>query len=339
MYGLWQAIVRIPVGLASDLSGKSKPFIIGGFLLAGAGSVIMGLGDNETALAVGRALTGLAAGTWVPLTVTFMRLFPSNQAVFASSLLTLSGSTGRLLATTANGFLNEWGGYQLAFFLAAGFALLAVVFVLAAKYEAPPKKKTSAEKLLRLATNRNLVLPTVISTVNMLGTWAVPFGFMPILAEELGAGHVAKGLLISLYVAALICGNLLNTLMVRNLKPVRLLYGSTLLFAAGIAGSALSPSLLVLFLAASGIGLANGISYPILMGLSVEKVDVSERTTAMGMHQSIYAIGMFAGPWLGGIISASIGIRNMFLGIAVFCFAAVYILLILLSRSGRPLSR
>jgi predicted MFS family arabinose efflux permease len=32
----------------------------------------------------------------------------------------------------------------------------------------------------------------------------------------------------------------------------------------------------------------------------------------MGLHQSVYAIGMFAGPWLSGILANQFGIQPMF---------------------------
>jgi MFS family permease len=48
------------------------------------------------------------------------------------------------------------------------------------------------------------------------------------------------------------------------------------------------------------------------MGMSIEKVDESERATAMGLHQAVYSSGMFAGPWLSGILADAIGIQPMF---------------------------
>jgi predicted MFS family arabinose efflux permease len=60
------------------------------------------------------------------------------------------------------------------------------------------------------------------------------------------------------------------------------------------------------------------------MGLSIEKIDTAsgERTTAMGMHQSIYSIGMFAGPWLAGQLASGLGISGMFLAVAGLLVAA-----------------
>jgi MFS family permease len=47
----------------------------------------------------------------------------------------------------------------------------------------------------------------------------------------------------------------------------------------------------------------------------------------MGLHQSVYAIGMFAGPWLSGILADAIGIRWMF-GVTAVASLALGLLLI-----------
>jgi len=59
------------------------------------------------------------------------------------------------------------------------------------------------------------------------------------------------------------------------------------------------------------------MSYPVLMGMSIQYVADQERATAMGLHQAVYAIGMFAGPWLSGILADVLGILPMF-GITAF---------------------
>ncbi len=41
----------------------------------------------------------------------------------------------------------------------------------------------------------------------------------------------------------------------------------------------------------------------------------------MGLHQAIYAIGMFLGPWMSGIVAQWIGIRPMFDATAVGALA------------------
>jgi predicted MFS family arabinose efflux permease len=93
----------------------------------------MGTAGEAGGLLVGRAITGLAATTWVPLTVVFSSLFPADEVVRANSLLTVAGSVGRMTTTSITGTLDEWGGYSLAFYLAAGVAALAILALLPAQ--------------------------------------------------------------------------------------------------------------------------------------------------------------------------------------------------------------
>lgn len=106
-YGLWQAIIRLPLGIVSDWVGRRKPFIIGGFVLSALGAWLLATTGHINGMLVGRAITGLAAGTWVPLVVLFSSLFPPADAVKASALLSFVSSFGRVLATGITGSLND----------------------------------------------------------------------------------------------------------------------------------------------------------------------------------------------------------------------------------------
>ncbi|MEN4099127.1 MAG: MFS transporter, partial [Anaerolineaceae bacterium] len=92
-----------------------------------------------------------------------------------------------------------------------------------------------------------------------------------------------------------------------------LLYLSFTVLALGIFAVAAGRSLFFIVLGQITIGLSTGINYPMLMGMSIEHVDESQRATAMGVYQSVYAIGMFTGPWLSGLLADALGIHSMFL--------------------------
>ncbi|MBC7234331.1 MAG: MFS transporter [Chloroflexi bacterium] len=310
MYGLWQAVIRLPLGIVADWVGRRKPFILGGFALAGLGAYIMGAANEVNGLLIGRAITGLAAGTWVPLVTLFSGLYPPEQAVKASSLLTLIGSVGRVLATGVTGSLNEIGGYPLAFFLAAAAAGLAILIVLPSKENARPPQRPSVETLT-LLTRRDVLVPSLLSSVAQYANWATTFGFIPILAKQLGATDITLSILLSLNIGVYTLGNLLATGIADRIDARNLVYLGFGLLTVGIAGAAIAPSLALVFVMQFIMGLGQGISYPVLMGLSIRHVEDAQRTTAMGLHQSVYAIGMFSGPALSGVIADALGIRPM----------------------------
>lgn len=332
MYGLWQALLRIPVGIMVDASGWAKPFIICGFAFGAAGALLMGLGQSVGVMALGRTFTGIAAATWVPLTAVFSSLFPPGQVVVAVSLLMFTSSIGRLLATSVTGVLNDWAGHSLAFYLAAVSGLLAIIFILFTKLERRPPRKASLKSVLSLVMRGDVMLPALLNTVAQLGIWAIIFGFLPILAQSVGATDTAKSLLMSSHLATFTVGNLLNSVVVNRFKQIPLLLITFLLASLGIIGAALAPSLALLFFCAGIIGFAHGFRYPTLMGMSVQQVETAQRSTAMGIHQALYAVGMFSGPWLGGVLADAVGLKFMFYIIGGVSLILSYTLILLLAR-------
>ena len=317
MYGLWQALVRLPVGIAADWLGRRKPFLIGGFLLCALGAWVMAAADGPTGLIVGRAITGLAAATWVPLVVMFSSLFPPKEAVRATAILSLVNALSRMLATGITGTLNQLGGYSLAFMVAIGAAGLSILVTLPVREQVRPPKCPSLQSIQVLITRSDVLLPALLNLVSQYLSWASTFGFLPVLAKTLGASDQMQSLLMSMNLGIGMAGNLLTTTIVRRIGALRMVYLSFVLMCGGMFMAGAGGSLAWVFAGQALMGLGGGISAPLLMGLSIEKVVDAERTTAMGLHQAVYAIGMFAGPWLSGILAKSIGVQPMFVITAV----------------------
>jgi MFS family permease len=329
MYGLWQALVRLPLGIAADWLGWRKPFIVICLTLSAVGAWLLAQADSANQLLVGRAITGLAAGTWVPLVAVFSSQFPAAEAVRATAILTFISSVARMTGTSLTGSLNEWGGYSLAFFLAASVAALAIMLVLPAHEQRRPPVRPALGSTGRLITRKDVLLPAILAAVSQYADWGITFSFMPILAKTLGGTDTTQSMMISMHLGVIALGNLAASALANRMGARRLVYFSFGLQAVGIALAALAPALAVLFLAQFCLGLAQGINNPVLMGLSIRYVGDAERTTAVGLHQSVYAGGMFAGPWLSGILADAIGLRPMF---GVTAGACLIIGLFLISR-------
>jgi MFS family permease len=326
-YGLWQAAIRLPLGIATDWLGKRKLFITVGFALAGIGAWVMGSAEGATGLFVGRAITGLAAGTWVPLTVVFSGLFPPQEAIRATAILSFVGSVGRVTATSVTGSLNQSWGYSLAFSLAAGVAALAVLLMLPVREVPQAPRRPSVAGIGRLITRRDVLLPSLLAAVSQYANWAITFGFMAILAESMGATDVMLSLLVSMHIGVVTVTNLGAAGLVNRIGARRLALIAFVLMSGGIGLAALAPSLVGIFVAQFCIAMAQGFSYPVLMGMSIRYVAGAQRNTAMGLHQAVYAIGMFAGPWLSGLLADAIGIRPMF-GVTAFSCLSIAVFLI-----------
>jgi predicted MFS family arabinose efflux permease len=140
-------------------------------------------------------------------------------------------------------------------------------------------------------------------------------------------------LMVSANVAILIVGNLFAATLSRRIGERNLIYITFGLLTLGLVACALAQSLAVLMVFQLAIGLSQGISAPVLMGLSIQRVDEAQRTTAMGIHQSIYAFGMFAGPAISGILSKGMGIRPTLGVTGAACLVLGVVLTILLRNT------
>lgn len=326
-YGLWQAIIRLPLGITADWLGRRKPFILIGLLLTGLGAWMLGTADGGTQLIVARAITGLGAGTWVPLMVAFSSLFPPRDVIRATAILTFIGSVGRILGTSFTGTLNELGGYQLAFFLAAGAGVLGALLLLPVREEPLPVRRPSVQGIGRLILRRDVLLPSLLSAVSQYINWSGSFGFLPILAEGLGATDVSLSLLTSLHIVVVTVMTLGAATLVNRVGAKPLVVASFVLATGGMALASAAPTLAWVFVAQFLMGMAQGFGYSTLMGWSIQDVPLAEQNTAMGLHQAVYAIGMFAGPWLSGILAEAMGLRPMF-GVTAFACLVLSLFLI-----------
>lgn len=311
-YGLMGLLIRLPLGIVTDWIGRCKLTVIFGMVMAGVGALLMVTSNSPMVMAAGRALTGLAAGAWVPMLVMYSNLFPVSKVVKSAAVLTVVLSLSRMLATSLTGWLNNVGGYPLAFYLSAGIAGLAILILFPIKESPRLVQKPSLGTLKKIFSRQDVILPSLLNIIGQyVGVTAV-YSFGPILAQQLGASNVTLSAMATWNLFIYTVGNLLAASISRHISHRKTLLGSFFLMAAGLGILALAPSVVWIFIAHACYGMAGGFSYPVLMGLSIQKVSAEERSTAMGIHQSVYTIGTFAGPALSGVLAKSSGIQPMF---------------------------
>jgi predicted MFS family arabinose efflux permease len=73
-------------------------------------------------------------------------------------------------------------------------------------------------------------------------------------------------------------------------------------------------------------GIGRGFAYSILMGFVFRLVSSDERATAMGVFQSIYSLGIFTGPIVGGWVGSFWGVNGIFVMSGVSTLMAIPLL-------------
>ena len=313
-YGVIQLFLRIPLGVASDKLGRRKPFVLAGFLTVALSCLGLALAPTPELLVLSRALAGLAACTWVTSSVLFVSYFPPQQAVRATSLVNFFSSGGRVLATTGGGMLAQRFGWVSTFWAGAVLALLGLVAMAQAGEDADPVGHSLAWRdVVRIGRVPLLVVTSLLATLTQYSSFATTYGFTPVYAAELGASRADLGWLtaavqIPYTLVALAAGHLSKQLGERVV-----VVGAALIMALTTLITPLISGLGLLALTRVGYGIGQGLIYPTLMGLGIRAVPQSERASAMGIFQAVYALGMFGGPAISGLIADHLGLGAMFL--------------------------
>lgn len=123
-YGLTQALLQMPFGIASDWLGR-KPVIIAGLLIFAAGSLLAGLSDNINAVIAGRALQG-AGAIAAAVSALLADLTRESQRTRAMLILGISIGSAFALSLILGPLLASWIGVAGIFLLTSVLALAAI---------------------------------------------------------------------------------------------------------------------------------------------------------------------------------------------------------------------
>lgn len=312
-YAIAQVLLRVPIGVAADLLGRRKPFA----LMAGACSLVGALGLLAATGFVGlfwaRALTGVAAAGWVAISVLYANSVPVRRISQAMSRLVAVNGIGLMLATGLGGLVAEHSSRATAF--GAGAVAAGVATVLLATCKEPPAAAGPGvvwRDLVGVVRARSLWLVAGVGAALQFVTFSTSFGWVPIVARDLGSGDGAVGLLTAGMLAASLVGTLAAPALRRRFRLRGTLVATSVVVALATLAVVGVHSWAGLAAVQAVAGLGRGAQSALLMAAAVEVVPPKHRATAMGFYQATYAIGMLAGPLTAGALADDAGTGAVF---------------------------
>jgi len=322
-YGFTQFLLRIPMGIGADIWQK-KFFISFGCLCTALAALCMLIFHNPVGFLAGRALGGVAASSWVPLSVLFSSYYKPEQATRSITLINLANQIGRLSAFFIAGLLAANFSIQSVFVLSAVGGFVGFIISLFA-YEdksSKEKKATSFRELISAGKERSVLVPSILSVFVQVIAFATFTTFAANHAVTLGATAMELG---NLHVALLLPSILLSALLSKyillkvNAKHLVVLgFIITAIYCVAVPFTTTIPQL---YIAQAVGGMGNTLTFSLLMGLSVQNIATEKRGAAMGFHQAIYGIGMTVGPLIMGFLMDFMG-----LGFGFFTMAGLAVL-------------
>ena len=313
-YGVSQLILRIPLGVTSDRTGRRRGFVLLGSAVAAVSCLVLAWAPSPVWLLVGRTLAGVAASTWVCSTVLYASYFRPEDAVRATSLATFLSGGGQMTALLVGGRLADAVGWTAPFVAGAGLALLGGLVLLSVGDERViPKVGRPLEGLGRVSRRPVLLGVAAVALVGQYISQATTYGFVPTYATTvLRASYTALGLVSTLTTLGYTLGALAAGWLARRVRPRLVMVLGLLLSAVSTLAVPSCASLPVLVAVRFLSGVGFGFLYSVAMGLSISGVPAEDRASAMGLFQALYALGMFVGPAVSGWLVQGWGLQTMF---------------------------
>lgn len=314
LYGLTQAVMQAPLGLASDRLGRKRVILIGLAVFA-LGSVVAALAGSVAGLALGRALQGAGA---VSAAVTALLADQTRDAVRTKGMALVGASIGLtfalslMLAPPLVGRVGLSGIFGLT-------ALLAVAGMAAVLWVTPPEptrhadlpRGRLADVWLHPALWRLDLGVFVLHTVQMAMWVAVPAMLVRAGLPAAAHWHVYLPAVLASFV---LMGGLFALEQRGQLHWV--LRGAVALLAlVQLAFACLAPQTpslwsvgLVLFLFFTSFNLLEASQPSLISRLAPPHA----RGAALGVYNTLQSLGLFAGGALGGLLVKLLGPAGLF---------------------------
>ena len=305
-YGFTQMLVRLPLGIISDILKKRKLFVLLGNVFAILSALGLFLAKTPAALLIFRCISGIAASVWVIMTVMFSGYFPKEKTPEAMSRLMIFNKCGCLSGMVFGGLLADAFSVKASFILGIAAAALALILgLMLTEPDMSSVQPLNIRELPSIMKNPRLLVFSLMALLIQVMEQGTTLGFVPKYAAELGADASALGILSGASIFGGMCASMLISgwLLKRYTAGSIALSGCCIFTVTAILLPVLAKSVPLIIIFQFLAGLGNSLCFVLLNGLAIQDFEGSSRGAAMGIFQAVYALGMFLGPLLTGFLA------------------------------------
>ena len=304
-YGFTQLVLRIPFGVAADFLKNHRLFLFLGYIFIVIASAVLMLSQSSPIFLLARLLSGAASSTWVSFTLYFSAFSTGSDASGNMGKLMAANNLGVFLAYITGGLLYEVVGIRTLFVISGAVAAAALVLLCFLKpngtaAQRPPLK---LKDLGLVAKDGQLWNLSLLAAAIQFITCATASSFTSNYAKSLGADGLQLGIVSALYTLSGILGaSLISTRFSKRFSDRFIVILGFLLTLVYCAGVPLCKSVAPLYVIQFIGGFGKVLVMTLLMADAVKNAAPAVRSTAMGVYQSVYGLGMTVGPIVMGAI-------------------------------------
>jgi MFS transporter, DHA1 family, solute carrier family 18 (vesicular amine transporter), member 1/2 len=323
-FGATMFLVSMPMGAVSDRVGRRSPMLAGLVALA-ASTLLFSYAMTLPALFAARLVQGAAdAATWVVGFALVADLYAPEERGRITGIILGGTSVAYLVGPSIGGWLYEIGGIRMPFLAVTGMAVLTLIGFLWLRL---PDHRAAREPVPFGALLRHpQVLTCGVVVLLMAGTMTM---FEPVFVLFLqDTLHISPARVGTVFAAAALANTIFHPIVgrmsdawgARRLVGIGMLAWSAALPLVAYASS-FRLAVVLCVLQAGTFALVGAPSLT-FMANATSEAGLGSFGTAYGLYNAVWAVGLLAGPPIGGYLYERIG----FLSLALRWSAAVVVI-------------
>lgn len=329
-YGIMQLICRFPIGIGADLLKVRKTFMIIGMLASAISCLLFFISNHLWWFLVARSLAGFAAATWVVFTVFYPSYYEPSQVHKAMSSISFIVVISQFIGMSFSGMLVDEFGWKAPFLLSVIFSTVGFILSFFIKETEEINKQPIKLKQVAAVLKDSLLLKSAfLSIVAHCMIFSTMFGFTSNYALKIGfETNELTWVVFSFMIPHALATLFIGEVLVPRFGKWKSLKASFLISSISILLFPIIHMKFLFFIIQAISGFFLGLIFPVLLGMSIENIEINKRATAMGAYQALYAIGIFAGPFFTGIINSMMGLEAGFGFVGILGILATILTLI-----------
>ncbi|WP_223902784.1 MFS transporter [Lactobacillus laiwuensis] len=330
-YGFSQMLLRIPLGMLADWHLNHKLLITLGTLLAGLASIMRVLFPSGIGFLLGNIFSGIASSTWLSFMVYFLKLRSDVSKVENMGILVMANNLGMLLGFVISSLFYEKIAMKGLCILGvlAGILACIMTITLPTFQFSYSSGKNSFINLINVFKNKTLLICGVLAFIQQGIQMATTMSFTSQVIKEINAPSYAEGLSSIIYMcSAVLFARITSSKYIAKFSDRSILIVSYILLALYCFAIPLARQIYLIYLLQVIPGVGTGILFAILNAAAISNVPQKALSTATGVFQSIYALGMTLFPIFAGQLRAQYSMTISFIVMGILALMGNCIVII-----------
>ena len=330
-YGFSQMLLRIPLGMLADWHLNHKLLITLGTLLAGLASIMRLLCPNGIGFLLGNIFSGIASSTWLSFMIYFLKLRSDVSKVENMGILVMANNLGMLLGFVVSSLFYEKIAMKGLCILGvlAGILACIMTITLPTFQFSYSSGKNSFINLINVFKNKTLLICGVLAFIQQGIQMATTMSFTSQVIKEINAPSYAEGLSSIIYMcSAVLFARITSSKYIAKFSDRSILIVSYILLALYCFAIPLARQIYLIYLLQVIPGVGTGILFAILNAAAISNVPQKALSTATGVFQSIYALGMTLFPIFAGQLRAQYSMTISFIVMGILALMGNCIVII-----------